>query len=101
MIIACGDLLRISVAILGAELWCEKKRGRGYGAGHQCDLQALSHYRASMLLDLAKTDFTLASCYPEPDGEFLNQSESIIGALERPGNHSEGRRTTEVISVTD
>ena len=50
---------------------------------------------------VAKTDFTLAYCYPEPDGEFLNQSESIIGALEWPGNHSEGCRTTEVISVSD
>jgi hypothetical protein len=78
-------------------LWREKKSGRGYGACHQCDLQALSHYRASMLLNLAKTNFTLAYCYPEPDGEFLNQSESIIGAVERPSNHSEGRRTTEVI----
>ena len=50
MIIACGDFLGISVAVLGAKLRCEKKRGRGYSAGHQCDLQALSHYRASMLL---------------------------------------------------
>jgi hypothetical protein len=27
-----------------------------------------------------KTNFTLACCYPEPDGEYLNQSDSIIGA---------------------
>jgi hypothetical protein len=100
MIIGCGDLLGTSVTVLGAELWCKKKSGRGYGASHQCDLQALSHYRASMLLNLAKTNFTLAYCYPEPDGEFLNQSESIIVAPERPGNHSKGSRTTEVISVS-
>src|SRR5580698_6636264 len=32
---------------------------------------------------------------PEPDGEFSNQSVSIIGAENGRGNLSEGRRTTE------
>jgi hypothetical protein len=39
-------------------------------------------------------------CYPEPDGEFLNQSKTIIGAGSRRGNLSEGCRTTRVIFVT-
>jgi hypothetical protein len=38
--------------------------------------------------------------YPEPDGEFLHQSKTIIGAADSPGNLSEGYRTTRVISVT-
>jgi len=50
---------------------------------------------------IAKTNFTLAPCHPEPDGESFNQSKSIIGAAERVGNHSEGSRTSEVISVTE
>jgi hypothetical protein len=48
-----------------------------------------------------KTDFTLPRCYPEPYGEFLNQSKTIIGAGKSRGNLSEGRRTTRVIWVTE
>src|SRR5208283_2480769 len=51
-------------------------------------------------LVLAKTDFGSADYYPEPDGEFFNQSESIIGARVALGNLSKGRRTTEVIPIT-
>jgi hypothetical protein len=56
--------------------------------------------RILMAKVMRKTDFTLASRYPEPDGEFLNQSKTIIGAQDGCGNLSEGRRTTRVISVT-
>jgi len=42
-----------------------------------------------------KTDFTLACCYPEPEGEFLNQSTTIIGPEEGRSNLSKGRRTTK------
>ena len=38
--------------------------------------------------------------YPEPDGESFNQSKTIIGVAGWLGNHPEGSRTTEVISVT-
>jgi len=47
-----------------------------------------------------KTDFTLAYFYPEPDGEFLHQSKTIIGPADGSNNLSEGYRTTRVISVT-
>jgi hypothetical protein len=52
-------------------------------------LQALSHYRA-LIPPSAKAGLTLACGYPEPDGEILNQSRSIIGAREAVGNDSEG-----------
>jgi hypothetical protein len=47
VLIGCSDLLWRPIAILGVELGPEKKRGRGYGAGHQDDLQALSHNRVA------------------------------------------------------
>ena len=53
-----------AVALSGAELEREKKRGRGYGAGHQCDLQALSHNRVLIHLGKEKTGFTLAFLLP-------------------------------------
>jgi len=63
-------------------------------------LQALSHTGFFRPRLLAKTDRIFACCYPEPDGEFLNQSKTIISALQRTGNRSEGHRTTEVILVS-
>jgi hypothetical protein len=36
-------------------LGCERKRGRGYRAGHQGELQALSHYRAYTLIERRQT----------------------------------------------
>ncbi len=46
---------------------------------------------------LAKAEYALAGCYPEPDGEFLNQSDLIIGGERGGSNVSGGRRTTRVI----
>ena len=70
VLVSRGDLFGRSVAIFHRTEWGrEKREGRGYGAGHQGDLQALSHYRV-FNLDLAKTDLTFACCYPEPEGEF-------------------------------
>jgi hypothetical protein len=48
-----------------------------------------------------KTVFTFTLCYPEPEGEFFNQSKTIIGGALRASNDTEGCRTTEVILVTD
>jgi hypothetical protein len=41
-------------AIRSVKLRVERKRGRGYHAGHQSDLQALSHYRAIILIATTK-----------------------------------------------
>src|SRR5882672_12493290 len=97
VLVGCGDFFGCTFAAPGGtDLGRERKRGRGYGAGHQGDLQALSHNRV-FLSTFTKTDFALASCYPEPDGESFNQSKTIIGAGHRWSNLSEGCRTTGVI----
>ena len=46
---------------------------------------------------LAEARDTSTPTFPEPDGEFLNQSNSIIGVGRSGGNLSEGPRTTRVI----
>jgi hypothetical protein len=78
-------------------LGCERKRGRGYRAGHQGELQALSHYRAYTLIERRQTSPSHVTT--RNPTENLNQSETIIGPGPGAGNQSEGRRTTEVISA--
>ena len=51
VLVSRGDLFGRSVAIFHRTEWGrEKREGRGYGAGHQGDLQALSHYRDLSLM---------------------------------------------------
>ncbi len=54
-------------------------------------------YRVPFAKSLPEDRLRPPRCYPEPEGESLHQSESIIGRKEGVGNESKGPRTTRVI----
>jgi len=60
-------------------------------------MQALSH--TGLRFSAPRPSYTSAPTYPEPDGELLNQSESIIGAKDPVSNLSNVHRTTIVIAA--
>src|ERR1700693_2603367 len=100
-----NDFLSGSLAIISGAQWeLQRKRGRGQAANHQGDVQALSHYRAFILImgkDLTtKTDRLHPRFSTRNLTENSYQSKTIIGAVDGPNNLSEGYRTTRVISVT-
>jgi len=61
-------------------------------------MQALSH--TGLRFSALRPNYTSTLTYPEPDGELLNQSESIIGVPERVSNLSNVHRTTVVTAAS-